>query len=178
MQAALSFLPTSAFLLVAMPDEGVSEPGALSFMNPKFIKVTASVAALATVTSACQYLSPGENAAVFGTVAGLAVGIPLAAAGVNPNVVIPVTAGAVALAAGGAYIIAKHQATERQRKIAEQRARLYMAKRAEEEKKAAQVAAASSSSSSKKQTAPQKSRYIAVTTEKEDFNTGQSAVMI
>lgn len=146
-------------------------------MNPKFIKVTASVAALATVTSACQNLSPGENAAVFGTVAGLAVGIPLAAAGVSPNVVIPVTAGAVALAAGGAYIIAKHQATERQRKIAEQRARLYLAQRAEAEKKAAQVAAASSSSSKKKQQ-PQKSRYIAVATEKENFNTGQAAVMI
>jgi hypothetical protein len=145
-------------------------------MNSKFIKVTASVAAMATVTSACQNLSPGENAAVFGTVAGLAVGIPLAAAGVNPNIVIPVTAGAVALAAGGAYIIAKHQATERQRKIAEQRARLYLAQRAEAEKKAAQVAAASSSSKKKQQ--PQKSRYIAVATEKENFNTGQAAVMI
>lgn len=152
-------------------------PNLSILMNSKFIKVTSSVAALAISTSACQNLSPGENAAVFGAAAGLAVGIPLAVAGVNPNIVIPVTAGAVALAAGGAYIIAKHQATERQRKVAEQRARLYLAKRAEEEKKAAaQVAAASSSK--KNQTAAKPSRYIAVATEKEDFNTGQAAVMI
>lgn len=67
-------------------------------------------------TSACENLTPGENAAVFGTAAGLATGIPLVASGVNPNIAIPMTAGAVAAAAVGAYIIAKHQATERQRK--------------------------------------------------------------
>lgn len=146
-------------------------------MNSKFFKVTASVATLAMTSTACQNLSPGENAAVFGTVAGLAVGIPLAVSGVSPSVTIPVTAGAVALAAGGAYIVAKHQASERQRKIAEQRARLYLAQRAEQEKAEA-AKLASSSAGTKKKATPKKSRYIAVATEKEDFNTGKEAVMI
>jgi membrane protein implicated in regulation of membrane protease activity len=138
-------------------------------MNSKLIKVTASAAGIALFASACENLTPGENAAFFGTAAGLAVGIPLAVSGVSPSVTIPVTAGAVALAAGGAYIIAKHQATERQRKIAEQRARIYMAKRAEAEKAAAQATTAKKS---------KKPRYIAVRTQKEDFNTGKEAVMV
>ena len=96
-------------------------------MKPKLLQASAAIVAVAIFTSACENLTPGENAAVFGTAAGLATGIPLVASGVNPNIAIPVTAGAVAVAAVGAYIIAKHQATERQRKIAEQRARLYMA---------------------------------------------------
>ena len=97
-------------------------------MKPKVLQAGAAILAVAILTSSCENLTPGENAAVFGTAAGLATGIPLVASGVNPNIAIPVTAGAVAVAAVGAYIIAKHQATERQRKIAEQRARLYMAR--------------------------------------------------
>jgi hypothetical protein len=97
-------------------------------MKPKVLQTGAAIVAVAILTSSCENLTPGENAAVFGTAAGLATGIPLVASGVNPNIAIPVTAGAVAVAAVGAYIIAKHQATERQRKIAEQRARLYMAR--------------------------------------------------
>ena len=123
------------------------------------------------LTSACENLTPGENAAVFGTAAGLATGIPLVASGVNPNIAIPVTAGAVAAAAVGAYIIAKHQATERQRKIAEQRARLYMARQ-----EAARKAAASQPSSAKKKVS--KPRYIAVKTVKEQNSKGKDQVMI
>jgi len=134
------------------------------------------------VSSACENLSSGENAALFGGVAALAVGIPLAAAGVNPNIVIPVTMGAAALAAGGAYVISKHQASVRQRKIAEQRARLYLAQRASAQKKAARVASSSSSSSgsgSKKPAKPKSApRFIAVKTEREPQNKGQASVMI
>lgn len=150
-------------------------------MNAKLVKVTAAVAGLAFFTSACENLSPGENAAVFGTLAGLAVGIPLAVAGVDPSIVIPVTAGAAVLAAGGAYVVAKHQATVKQRKIAEQRARIYLAKRQEAEKAAATAAARSRSSRTGRtaKAKPEKqSRYIAVRTEKENFNTGKEAVMI
>jgi hypothetical protein len=138
-------------------------------MNSKMLQSTVAVLGLAVLTSACENLSPGENAAVFGTAAGLATAIPLAAAGVDSSITIPVSLGAAALAAGGAYIIAKQQASERQRKIAEQRARLYMAEQKAKEKKA-QTAAASSKK--------KKSRYIAVKTVKEDNSKGQSQVMI
>jgi hypothetical protein len=94
----------------------------------------------------------------------------MAAAGVDSSITVPVSLGAAALAAGGAYIIAKQQASERQRKIAEQRARLYMAEQKAKEKKAQ---TASTSTSKKK-----KSRYIAVKTVKEDNSKGQSQVMI
>jgi hypothetical protein len=149
-------------------------------MNSRLIKVTAAAAGLAVFTTACENLSPGENAAVFGGIAAVAVGLPLALAGVDPSIVIPVTAGAAALAAGGAYVIAKHKATVRQRKIAEQRARIYLAKR-QEAVRAAEKARASSTAgrTAKKEPKPKKqSRYIAVSTEKEDFNKGKEAVMI
>ena len=140
-------------------------------MDPKLLQASAVILAVAILTSSCENLTPGENAAVFGTAAGLATGIPLVASGVNPNIAIPVTAGAVAVAAVGAYIIAKHQATERQRKIAEQRARLYMAR----QEAARQAAASQPSSAAKKK--PSKPRYIAVKTVKEE-NSKKDQVMI
>lgn len=141
-------------------------------MNSHLLQTTAAVATLAIFTSACENLSPGENAAVFGAAAGLATGIPLAVAGVNPAVTIPVTAGAAVLAGAGAYIIAKQQATERQRKIAEQRARIYLAKQQQEaEAQAARQAAA-------KPKATKKPRYIAVQTVKEQSSQGKEQVMI
>jgi hypothetical protein len=138
-------------------------------MNAKLLQSSAAVLSLAVFTSACENLSPGENAAVFGTAAGLATAIPLAAAGVDSRITVPVSLGAAALAAGGAYVIAKEQASARQRKIAEQRAKLYLAEQKAKEKKAAQTASAKK---------PKKSRYIAVKTVKEDTNKGASQVMI
>lgn len=139
-------------------------------MNPKLLQSSAAVLSLAVFTSACENLSPGENAAVFGTAAGLATAIPLAAAGVDSRITVPVSLGAAALAAGGAYIIAKQQASERQRKIAEQRARLYLEEQKAREKKAAQVASATPKK--------KKPRYIAVKTVKEENSKGASQVMI
>lgn len=130
--------------------------------------VVAALSSIALLTTACENLSPGENAAVFGAAAGLATGIPLAVAGVDPAITIPVTAGAAAVAAGAAYVIAKHQATERQRKIAEQRARIYMARLEKQQQAAAQASA-------KK---PKKPRFIAVQTEKTEQNQGKAAVMV
>jgi hypothetical protein len=138
-------------------------------MNPKMLQTSAAVLSLAVFTSACENLSPGENAAVFGTAAGLATAIPLAAAGVDSSITVPVSLGAAALAAGGAYVIAKQQASERQRKIAEQRAKLYLAEQRAKEKKAAQTASASKK---------KKARYIAVKTVKEENSKGASQVMI
>ena len=139
-------------------------------MNSKVLQTSAAVLSLAVFTSGCENLSPGENAGLFGAAAGLATGIPLAVAGVDPAITIPVTIGAAALAAGTAYVVAKHQASERQRKIAEQRARLYLAQQKEKEALAAQTAS--------KAKAKKKSRYIAVKTVKETNNEGKEQVMI
>ena len=141
-------------------------------MKPKLLQTSAALVAVAIFVSACENLTPGENAAVFGTAAGLATGIPLVASGVNPSIAIPVTAGAVAAAAVSAYIIAKHQASERQRKIAEQRARLYMAR----QEAARKAPAAEMSSAAKRK--PTKSRYIAVKTVREEHSKGKDQVMI
>lgn len=101
-------------------------------------------------STSCENLTPGENAAVFGTGAGLATGIPLAAAGVDSRIAVPAALGAAALAAGVSYVIAKHQATERQRKIAEQRARIYMAQRAAAQQREARTASTSRGTGAKK----------------------------
>ncbi|PTX94925.1 hypothetical protein DB345_11495 [Spartobacteria bacterium LR76] len=140
-------------------------------MSPQLLQTSAIVVSLGLLTSACENLSPGENAGLFGAAAGLATGIPLAAAGVDPAITIPVTAGAVAVAGVSAYVIAKHQASERQRKIAEQRARVYLAEQAQKQKE--QEAAAAAAKAKQK-----KPRYIAVQTVKEDTNQGKSQVMI
>ena len=139
-------------------------------MSPKVLKTVAAALSIVVVSAGCENLTPGENAGLFGAAAGLATAIPLAVAGVDPSIVIPVTAGAVALAAGGAYLISKHQASERQLKIAEQRARIYLAERKAAEKKASRQAQAAK--------APKKSRYIAVKTVKETNDKGKSQVMI
>lgn len=140
-------------------------------MSPQLLQTSAIVVSLGLLTSACENLSPGENAGLFGAAAGLATGIPLAAAGVDPAITIPVTAGAVAVAGVSAYVIAKYQASERQRKIAEQRARVYLAEQAQKQKE--QQAAAAAKAKQQK-----KPRYIAVQTVKEDTNQGKSQVMI
>ena len=143
--------------------------------NFRFIKITAAVLSLAVFTSACENMTPGENAAVFGGITAVAVGVPLALCGVNPNIVVPVTVGAAALAAGVSYCVAKHQATERQRQIAEQRARIYMANRAQATRLAAKSSQTSGTTGSvaKKTAKPApEPRYIAINTEKSGSTPG------
>jgi hypothetical protein len=106
----------------------------------------------------CSNLTPGENAAVAAAATGLAVGLPLALTGVNPAVTIPVTAGAAVLAGGGTYLIARNQASARQRKVAEDRARIYVARTGEYSKRS--------------------TRYIAVRTEDGGRAQGKAQVMI
>jgi hypothetical protein len=144
--------------------------------NVRFLKVTAATLSLAVFTSACENMTPGENAALFGGLAAVAVAVPLACAGVDPSIVVPVTTGAALLVAGASYVIAKHQATERQRKVAEQRARLYMAKRAEANRLAAAANRSSSSGGTAKKSAKPapESRYIAINTEKSAASTTSS----
>lgn len=113
--------------------------------------------AASVVLTGCSNLTPGENAAVAGVATGLAVGLPLALTGVNPAVTIPVTAGAALAAGGGAYLISRNQATKRQKQVAEDRAREYVARTGGYQKNS--------------------TRFIAVRTE--DFRTqGKAQVMV
>lgn len=113
--------------------------------------------------SGCSNLTPGENAGVFGGLAGAATGIALGASGVPSYITVPVAIGAGALAGTTAYVVAKHQASVEQQKIAEQRARLYYAQLDAEQK-----------AEMKKK----KVRYIAVDTQKDKRIEGEKAVMV
>lgn len=144
-------------------------------MRVNLLKTSSLVLSVAIFSSACENLSPGENAAVFGGLAGAATAIPLGVTGVNPGITIPVSIGAAVAAGTIAYIVAKEQASARQRKIAEQRARLYLAQQAEKQQRAARQ---TSSSGSKVAAKPKKSRYIAVKTVKEETSKGSDQVMI
>src|SRR6478609_4884009 len=93
-------------------------------MNALLINSSAAVLVTGLFLTGCENMSPAANGALFGAGAGtLAGGIAKAAGASNSEAV------AIGLATGAivgvtAYVIAKHQATERQRKIAEERARL------------------------------------------------------
>lgn len=145
-------------------------------MRVHLLKTSSLVLSVAIFSSACENLSPGENAAVFGGLAGAATAIPLGVTGVNPGITIPVSIGAAVAAGTIAYIVAKEQASARQRKIAEQRARLYLAQQAERQKKVAHRSTATTSKTIA--AAPKKSRYIAVKTVKEETSKGSDQVMI
>ena len=122
-------------------------------MKPTTIQSAAVITATALAFSACSSLSPGENAAVFGTGAAIAGTGIARAAGLGGWESLAVGAAAGGVAAGIAYVVAKHRATERQRQIAEQRARVYVGR----------VASKPSGTAKKK-----KPRYIAVDTVKDE----------
>jgi hypothetical protein len=130
-------------------------------MNACLIKSSAAVLVSGLLLTGCENLSPATNGVLFGTGAGtLAGGIAKAAGASNSQAV------AIGLATGAAvgataYIIAKHQATERQRRIAEERARL-----------------AYQSAPPPRRAQYQKSRYIAVDTVREEDASGTKSVMI
>lgn len=93
----------------------------------KASKVLPAIVAGSMFAAGCQNMSPGENAAVFGGIAGAVTGVALGAAGVDPGITIPVTAGAALLAGTGAFIVSSQQASARQRQIAEANARAAVA---------------------------------------------------
>lgn len=98
-------------------------------------------------------MTPGENAAVFGGGAGLLAGGLARAAGASTGEALAIGAATGAVVGITTYIIAKRQATERQRRIAEQRARVYYGRLSPEKKVALKK---------------KKVRYIAVDTEKDE----------
>ncbi len=135
-------------------------------MNMNTIKLTACAATAALFVSGCENLSPGENAAIFGGLSGVGAGAIARNAGASTGESIAIGAVTGAVVAVTVYIIAKHQATERQREVAEERARVAAA-RMENQRLAA--------ASAKKK---RKSRYIAVDTERNSQSTGKKSVMI
>ncbi|MDR3406421.1 MAG: hypothetical protein P4L99_28310 [Chthoniobacter sp.] len=122
-------------------------------MNPGTLKTAALATSISLLVAACENMTPGENAAVFGSSAGLLAGGIARAAGASTGESIAIGAATGAVVAFTAYVIAKHQATERQRRIAEQRARVYYGHLAPEKKVALKK---------------KKVRYIAVDTEKNE----------
>ena len=137
-------------------------------MNTRTIKTTACLLTSGLFLSSCESLTPEGNAAVFGTLGGLGAGIIAHEAGASRG-----EAAAIGLATGvvvgaTAYIIAKHKASERQRQIAEERARRVAAKREADRQR--EIAAGKAKKS--------KARYIAVDTEKDEKSTGAKTVMI
>ena len=122
-------------------------------MKYGMLRIVALTTFVAFFFSACADMTPGQNGAAFGLGAGLIAANIASAAGANPWEALAIGAAAGAIVGMTAYVIAKHQATERQRRIAEERARVYYGRLARDKKIAL-----------KKRNV----RYIAVDTEKSE----------
>jgi len=122
-------------------------------MSPRALRTTALILTSSIAFLGCENMTPEQNAGIFGGVAGAAAGSIARAAGASPTESLIAGAAVGAVTAVTVYIIAKRKASERQRKIAEERARQYQ-NRLSAEKKA----------SMKKK----KVRYIAVDTVKDE----------
>ena len=92
-------------------------------MKPSILKMSACSISAALLFSGCEGMTPGESAATVGTSAGIAAGAIGAAAGLHTDQAVALGAGVGLLAAGITYAVAKHEATERQREVAEANAR-------------------------------------------------------
>lgn len=141
-------------------------------MKTGTIKTVALATSISLFVVGCAEMTPGENAAVFGTAAGLAAGGIARAAGASTAESFAIGAATGAVVGITTYIIAKHQATERQRRIAEQRARVYYGRVVAQRKRDEQ--------SGRKVAARKHSRYIAVDTERDEKTSpkAKKAVMI
>ncbi len=120
-------------------------------MKPRTIRTIALATTIAL--AGCENMTPGENAAVFGSGAGILAGGIARAAGASTGESIAIGLATGAVVGMTTYIIAKHQATERQRRIAAQRAQVYYGRLAPAKKTALKK---------------KKVRYIAVDTEKNE----------
>jgi mannitol-specific phosphotransferase system IIBC component len=118
-------------------------------MKMPILKTSSLLAVVSIFGAGCADLTPLQNAGVFGAASGAAAGGIASAAGANAGQAVAIGAATGAVVAAVTYVIAKHQATERQRRIAEERAQRAYAQR-------------------KSQLQARKTRYIAVDTEKND----------
>ncbi|CAN5464960.1 hypothetical protein BH20VER3_BH20VER3_22570 [soil metagenome] len=120
-------------------------------MKIPMLKTSSLLAAVSIFGTGCADLTPLQNAGILGVAGGTAAGGIARASGASTGESVAIGAATGAVVAAVTYIIAKHQATERQHRIAEERAqRAYDRMPAERKKKA------------------RKTRYIAVDTEKNE----------
>lgn len=141
-------------------------------MPPIALKTTALAVASAVSVAACSNMSPGENGAVFGAAGGTAAGLLARAAGMSTGESIATGVAAGALIGAAAYIIAKHEATEHQRQVAEERARLAYERLRAERQRAARTAT--------RKPAKKIPRYLAVDTVRNEHTSprAKKSVMI
>jgi hypothetical protein len=132
-----------------------------SYMNGSLTKTVAMLLVVGLAVAGCENMSPETTGIVAGVLAGTAAGGIAKAAGASDSTAVAVGLGTGAAVGAMAYVIAKHQATERQRRIAEERARLAYQRMSAERK--AQV---------------KKHRYIAVATVREQDSKGAKSVMV
>lgn len=137
-------------------------------MNTRTIQTTACTLTAGLFLTSCENLTPEGNAALFGGLSGIGAGVIAHNAGASRGETAAIALATGAVVAATVYVIAKHKASERQRAVAEQRARASAARM--EAKRQREVAAGKSKKS--------KSRYIAVDTVKDEKSTGQKSVMI
>ncbi|HEY2800561.1 MAG TPA: hypothetical protein VGI85_08205 [Chthoniobacterales bacterium] len=128
-------------------------------------KSSALVATVSLLGAACADMTPLQNAGVFGAAGGATAGGIASAAGASAGESAAIGVAAGAAIAAVTYIIATHEATERQHRIAEERARR---------------AYAEMSAKRKHQMKARKTRYIAVDTEKDQHTAAgaKKSVMI
>lgn len=122
-------------------------------MKIPLLKTSSLLAVVSIFGTGCADLTPLQNAGVFGAAGGAAAGGVASASGASAGQAVAIGAATGAVVAAVTYVIAQHQATERQRRIAEERA---------------QRAYAQMSAERKSQMKARKTRYIAVDTEKND----------
>ncbi len=130
-------------------------------MNLCLIKVTSTLVLVALLFTGCENMSPETTGIISGLAAGAAAGGIAKAAGASSGTAVAVGLATGAAAGAIAYVISKHAATERQRRIAEERARL-----------------AYERMSAERRTQAHRTRYIAVSTVREKNSTGAKSVMI
>lgn len=92
-------------------------------MNSHLVKISAMSVSVAFLFTGCEGMTPGESAGTVGAGTGIAAGLIGAAAGLRPGQAAALGAGVGLLAAGITYAVAKHEANERQRQVAEANAR-------------------------------------------------------
>lgn len=127
-------------------------------------KVLPLIIVASLLTSSCENMTPGENAAVFGGAAAAITGGVLALAGVDPSIALAVGAGAGLLAGGAAFIISKQQATARQRQIALQNARAAEARMLAQQQKTRSSGSSGTQVAKSKKAPASMPKYIAVDT--------------
>lgn len=131
-------------------------------MNHITLRFSAATVAASLLLSGCEGMTPGESAAGIGAGAGIAAGLIGSAAGLRSGEAAALGAGVGLLAAGITYAVAKHQADERQREVAEANARRAYARMNAQRRVAVR----------------KRSRYIAVRTSRNAQSTGAVSCMV